>query len=820
MSCAIFLALIPTGVASSKFDNNYCTINNSENKIDSKIQDLISNGSQELYPTIIWTNEIIESEIEKQIKDEVGYNRNSLEEEYDLPSEELLSELENASNEAPSSCLGILMEKHIELTEAARKVEKEKTDEYREARRNIVKKVNSSKMSSLLEELNIEMSKTVFISKYAPMAICLMTDDDIFLASKNEKVKKLSLYEPQSGTDCLINFGNTKGTMAIDKINNYLSLTGSGVKIGIYESFTVSPSFYSTYGLSSSQIHVVGNYYNPDNGYHSTYCAGVAAGSNGIAPNASIYSASASYDWMDYVQNGYHVAQLNNLEQLIDNGVDLISISWGFDNAIDCYNDWAKYMDDIITASNTTMVCATGNYNSSFILNPSSAYNCIAVNGFDDEYNGQPQEYLHNYLYNNGNGCLKPDVIGPSLQNGTSTSTPYIAGMIALMYEYKPCLSAFPELSKAILMASCHRKCSKVESNNTLVPLYETMQQGLTDRQGAGIPDLYKMISIVSQHTYGNGILNSSNSYERVVHFVQPTYNSESINVSMAYLQNNVPTGSGPGMIDDYNLSVTNDNTTNTSSNTNSSTEMVYSLLTSNDEYLLRIFKNSGQSSNIRYAYAWSTNNEHFDRSANDEGVYYLKNKKSAYYLTKNNYDNRCTQKSFSPSYKAIWVIDYVSSTNTYKVKNSYIKSYGLCLDTVINGNNYYAVDNSTTTVNPITVSRNDNDGTYSFKQTINGVTYALGVYLNSTSQNATVCWSPYSSYNESQRWYLEAANYRIGDVCFDSVINNSDVYAIQSYDAGLNSLNNLEMYLADVNKNDIVTIADAVALSQILANP
>ena len=100
--------------------------------------------------------------------------------------------------------------------------------------------------------------------------------------------------------------------------------------------------------------------------------------------------------------------------------------------------------------------------------------------------------------------------------------------MIALLYQYKPSLMSHPEAVKAILMASCHKKCSKLYvDNSNIKSLNETMTQGITDRQGAGIPNMYNMISIVSQHSYGYGLLNSSNNYKREVQILQPAYKEQ-----------------------------------------------------------------------------------------------------------------------------------------------------------------------------------------------------------------------------------------------------------------------------------------------------
>lgn len=159
------------------------------------------------------------------------------------------------------------------------------------------------------------------------MSICLLTQEEIVAASENDNVDELTLYKPVESEECAIDLGTTTNTMGIDRINNDLSLTGKNVSIGIYETGTVSSAYYSAFGVRNSQVTIVGSPYS--SGSHSTYCAGIAAGSNGVAPDANIYSASCEYDWQKFNWNEYDKAALSSLEELIDRGVDVISISWG-----------------------------------------------------------------------------------------------------------------------------------------------------------------------------------------------------------------------------------------------------------------------------------------------------------------------------------------------------------------------------------------------------------------------------------------------------------------------------------------------------------
>lgn len=771
------------------------------------------------FPVVLWLKEISFDEIENEIKSEIGYNLYDLEIEYPEPSEDLITELAKAADGTPDDYLKFLMEKHLGLTESARTVEKARTDLYRKTRLNVLKDRNSSAALKMLECSGISETKIGYISSFAPMVVCRMNTDEIRSVCSLSEIQEVDYYTPIEATDCAINMGTTKTTVGIDKINNILGLTGDGVKLGIYETCTVSSQYYTSYGIDSSHVSIVGPAYNTGN-THSTYCAGVAAGSNGVAPSAHIKSATCEYDWQSFDWSNYDNAQLSNFEALINDGVDIVSISWGSTNGNACYNYWTKYTDYLIADTATTVVCATGNDSSSYINSPSSAYNCIAVNGFIDTYNNQAQELVNNYSYNNGNGCLKPDVLGPSLNNGTSTATPYIAGMIALMYQYKPSLAAHPELTKAILLSSCHRKCDKLLSGSTVVDLSETMWQGITDRQGAGIPDMYRMISIVSQHTYGNGVLSSNNSYEREVNFIQPTYNSANINVSMAYLQTNVPSASTSGVKDDYDISITNNNSTSYSNKSNSSTEMIYKALTSSTNYKLRIYKYRGESESIRYGYAWSTDKERYFNNYGEEGVYLLKNYKSGLYLSRDTSTNQAFQTTYASSMNNIWILDSLTlNSSSYSLKNASVLSLGLGVGSSISSTNYYALEGSNASVNAITVTYDSKTGTYTFKQTINGSTYALGINGQSTSSGAYANWSPYSASNASQKWYIDAGNYRSGDTDCNGIMQENDRTLVLQYIVNTVSLtNNLQVYLADVNKDNVINISDAVFIAQIVA--
>lgn len=791
-----------------------------EAKISCELRECFETSPSDAYPVVVWLENVSNEEIEDKINSEIGFDITSLEVGYQTPSDELISELQQAAVSEPDEDLEILMQKYMQLTKEARKAEKERTDAYRSARLDAVENMVTSNTTSTLKALEIADENVLFISHYAPMAICLLTQNEIVNASENDIVEGLTLYEPTKAEEC-INLGTTTSTMGIDKINNSLSLTnnlsltGNSVTIGIYEPGTLLSSYYATHGINSSHVTIIGS---PNvNGDHSTYCAGIAAGNNGVAPEANIYSASSHLDHNQSIWTDYSTAGLPNLESLISSGANIVSMSWRWTGQGNIYNNYAKYIDYLIANTGTTIVCASGNDASQYLGAPGTAYNAITVNGFINQYGNDNSNILNNYAYNHGSGCYKPDVVGPSLNNGTSTATPYIAGMIALMYQYKPSLEVMPETTKAILIGSCHEKCSKLLVGNTLSNLSETMTAGLTDRQGAGIPNMYRMISIVSQHCYGNGILNADNSYERYVNFVQPKYSSSNINISMAYLQTNVPSDNTAGVKDDCNLNVTNNGTTNTSSLPTSSTEMVYRAMTSDSSYSMRISRYSGQSNEIRYGYAWSTDADVYHPSTEMDGMYRIKNFNSNMYLSLNSSNSKAYQDTYTNITNGNWILNINSANNTYWLKNSSTSNTGLGLGSTISNNNYYAIDGSTSASTPITLEFDTDTYTYTIKRTVNGATYALGISGSSTNTGAYANWQPYNVNNKSQKWYLETVNDRPGDVDLNGNININDVTLLNQYLLGTVALSsNLQKYMADVNRDGVINDIDSNILLKI----
>lgn len=758
----------------------------------------MESGKSEI-PVIIWRNSVSDKDIEGQVKEKIGFTINDLEEKYDLPSPELINELSKAAQGDAKEYLEVLMKSHMELTAASRKKENENTDLYLKTRRSIVSEMYSEKTQEFIEKTEIENESVLFSSNYAPMMICNLTPAEIKFVSENDDVEEIELYTEYEEEDCAFPSTNVKSVMGINKINQYLNLTGENVNIGIYESDKVDKN-NTDYDLNMSKVNVVhGNHLESD---HATWVAAVAAGNQGIAPNANILSVSNYTDWEGFRVSG----ALPGLEQLISLNVKLINVSWGLINTTSCYDNWAKYFDNVISSSKVTIVCATGNVYERLILSPSSAYNCIAVNAFNN-VNDEDVLCKFSFKTDENYSYKKPDVIGEAFgAGGTSTAAPVITGMIALLLEYKPNLAVHPELVKAILMASCHKKATKIYATNSssgsTSALNEPLSEGLSRHQGAGIPNMYNMISIASQHSYGSGTLEDD---EISIPIVQPKYNAQNMNLAFSYLQTNLTVSqNGVSNYDDYNINLISGNTSKSSNYANSSTELIYTdLFSTNNKYNLKISRNSGNSQEISYGYAWSTDNAKFIPTLAEEGLYSLRNKAYNTYMTNDPSNSRCTLNSYTGNNNQIWAMKYNSSTGKYTMQSAYGTSYGMKTGTTISGSYKNVAEGTSTQAAAVTIQFNG-DGSYTFLQYINGTEYALGKYSNYTA------WAPYNANYTTQRWYMESLQWRRGDVNMDGVINSADANAVSQHLTGSSVFtSNIQKFLADANLDGIIDVSD-----------
>ena len=355
----------------------------------------------------------------------------------------------------------------------------------------------------------------------------------------------------------------------------------------------------------------------------------------------------------------------------------------------------------------------------------------------------------------------------------------------------------------------------------------ETMQAGITEKQGAGAPDAWTMVSIICQGSYGIGVLNDSSTN---INFVQPPYGAENLNVSVTWIKENthiINQNSNTYQCDDYsditeavsyNIDLEllhNDEIVKTSTLQHSSTEMCYLPLSATDfRYQIRLTNNTNTTASVKYGYAWSTDNM---RAApiSDEGVYYIKNVDNEKYIT-------YTETNGTPQVT-------LSEISTTSVDNS-------ALQWVIEGMNFipgcateklYLARSSTAIGTSRLASLDDEEQEwypiYNDDGTVSYINASFNRILSYNGDN--VVWDSFSitsTPTSAQKWRLEKNNYIVADANADGTFSsaeatvNVDAYFVQQYLLGRQTLTNLQFFLSDANRDGDVDIVDALTIQQI----
>lgn len=777
-----------------------------------KVDPYILENMQQLDDTIpvwLWMEDIDQDAAVQKVYENTGLKESDLEVIDEPIPDQLAMSISNLDQAETAEKISVKSEfrEYLEKTEPARRLEAQRVDTYIDELRTVQKDMLRQKNQSIFSRLGLSDEAIIESELQAPVYIVNIAKSDIERLAKNPKVTSILYYKdevlvPEYDENDIIAASNTiprvMAASNLSRIRTETGLTGSGVKLGLVDEGKVQPNDE----IDASRI----TYVEPSkSGYHlhSTNVARIAAGTEGVALGASIYSSSGSI--------------IGGVLGLSDAGVKIANMSiYDTNERTESYNALEIYMDYVVSQNKLLVVKSAGNDHDA-VSSPGMAYNVITTGGFFNQgTTDQSDDVMYrNSNYYKGSGCFKPDFIADQSYaykeiehrntTGTSYAAPFVTGTIALLYELRPSLAAQPEAVKAILMASCHRKVTPSSGDPA-----ENMASGLTAHQGAGAIDPYKAIAIAGSRHYGVRTLGSTTERERI-RINQPAYGSTGLNISLAWSVNPV-NRSTPASKTDLCLWVTNNGrSVGDSYKSDSSTEMVYITPSStNSNYTISAQRDDLDSRlSVRYAYAFSIDKGRYQYTDTAEGVYYLKNKATGLYLTSG---SSVTQQAFAGGASQQWILENGSISSVGEDK-------ALAVGSTISGDYKKAVTSSGSGALAVigTPSTNDHDDAVAIRDA--STASILCINNNSSASGALAAWVHSLAASDNYRqWYLEPVAYQKGDVNLSGTFESEDSQMVLEYATGQRTFSRLQKFLADVNGDGTVNTTDALKVSQIVA--
>ncbi|HYP12365.1 MAG TPA: S8 family serine peptidase [Bryobacteraceae bacterium] len=322
------------------------------------------------------------------------------------------------------------------------------------------------------------LGKTGRAAKYSPTVFANLKPSEIRKLERNPSVA--AIFASDENTKHGDNLGTTARTHRVWAAGN--TGAGTSARLAVHEDDGVSDGNPFLNNLEHPVIFFCADVNSlcplgKNIGDHATEVAGVATSTHplfrGHAPNAQVILSANSQSLNDNSQN------VEAFEWAVGNGAGVVNLSWGQTcpdgnpSFSDRYADWATsnlFITQTISSGNDHPACP-GNLRVSM---PGGAWTPITVGAHSDVntgfWNGDFMSAFSRHIDPN-TGATKPEVVSvgqdvkttdsqggdwltPAGINGTSFSSPSVAGTVLQMLSRQPGQRFWPETNKAAIIAS------------------------------------------------------------------------------------------------------------------------------------------------------------------------------------------------------------------------------------------------------------------------------------------------------------------------------------------------------------------------------
>lgn len=578
-------------------------------KLDSGLKNYLATAdTNELIDVSVWVSDIdyddVKSDVEESLQDEVESGEISSEaidcvftDDEELSTDVLYNDFINNNADVSTNEINEVITEQREITSAK------------------ITQNNNYIYNKLCEELDGTEPEIVMMSSYAPTFDLKLTKEQIYKLTKSEYVEDMYYIDTTAKlTECDESVDDEDeyeeesydttyfDVTGLSTGRDVYGLTGSGIKVGMLETFLPHLSYFS----NSNITHLYGNTNLGD--FHSTRVASIMVGNaenyTGAIPQAQLYCSGMSAIPMREAV----------ISEMLTYGVTAINMSCSLsdiDYPYNTYGTLSKYIDYISTNYSVIFIMASGNKQALGVVASNMSYNAIIVGNCD---NNGDLDIDSSYNFTDDT-AFKPDLVAPGINiqtpagsmTGTSASAPLVTSAVVQLTQAIPALTGKSSLIKSILMSSSkitnYMDLSDVITPSTLATNYIS----LSKEYGAG------MLSLTNAYNsaYVNNYYQSGIFTPAAVTVVKPVEITNAIGKTLRFTAtwDKINTATESIRLDSFNLDIrTPSGTVYRSSYLFDNKQMVSFEATENGTYTITLMRNyySSSSQNINYALSYS----------------------------------------------------------------------------------------------------------------------------------------------------------------------------------------------------------------------